>query len=329
MFEHKKMFSNLLILIILNLLRRDCVARLKDSPSMINGFVSGDDQNHIYYGALDLDTSSFDVWSTFSLIEIGNPNHLKYSVLPLTYDSYNDLIYIATLNDKNETKLSVIAGTNGALISTFTQIKQTIISLEFDIFQKKLFAHLQINEYQSSIVEIDTFNGTIKHCIGILNNFISTALSTYSPVTKQYFLIMIHSDQYLFIAFNTTNSTESMNTSIDFIPLNMRYDYKTSTIYMTYLNQPDHFISSIGILDQQTGHIDQHLAILTYNSNIHLMGVSTYDTAKDIYYTSIFSNEYNSTGMICIDTDREEIQSILLPKNITKTHGWFIKQLGY
>lgn len=323
------MFSNLILLIIFHIFTRDCVARLKDSSSTINGFVSGDDQNHIYYGAFDFDTSSFDVWSTFSLIEIGNPHHLKYSLLPLTYDSYNDLIYIATLNENNETQLSVIAGTNGALISSFTQIKQTIISLQFDLFEKKLFAHLQINDNQSSIVEIDTSNGTIKHSIGILNYSTPTALSTYSPVTKEYFLIMIQSNQYLFIAFNTTNSNTSIITSLDFTPLNLRCDYKTSTIYITYVNEPDHFISSIGILDQQTGHIQQNLGILTYNSNIHLMGVSAYDTAKDIYYTSIFTDQLNSTGILSIDIDRGEIEPIIFPTNITKTHGWFIQQFGY
>ena len=306
-----------------------CIGRMTDSSYVINGFVSGVDRNHIYYGSFDFDTSLFDVWSTFNIIEIGNLNQLKYSVLPLTYDSYNDLIYLASADvENNQSKLCVIAATNGALVATFNQIQQPIISLQFDNFQRKLFAHVEIHQSQSLIIEIDTNNGTIKRVIGTLNSLNATALSSYSPVSEEYFLMMIENEQYIFIAFNTNNVSDSKRTSLDFIPLNMRCDYKTSTIYITYIDQPDRFISSIGTLNQTTGHIDNYLGIVSRSTNLHLTAVSAYDMAQDIYYTSTVSNPLNSTGIIYIDTYRQEIQSRNLPNNITKTHGWFIKQFG-
>jgi hypothetical protein len=53
--------------------------------------------------------------------------------------------------------LSVINATTGYLIRTFNSIENYIISLQYDIFQKQLFAHIETDrEKVTQIVEIDT-----------------------------------------------------------------------------------------------------------------------------------------------------------------------------
>ncbi|CAF5164694.1 unnamed protein product, partial [Rotaria sp. Silwood1] len=113
----------------------------QDPPRILHGLFSDSDQTHVCYGSLNIDTSQFNIANSLNINDVGNPKNIKYPVLPLTYDPNNDVIYIAAPNNESKTILSVINATSGNLISTFKSISNTIISLQFDIFQKQLFAH--------------------------------------------------------------------------------------------------------------------------------------------------------------------------------------------
>lgn len=88
----------------------------------------------------------------------------------------------------NKTILSVINATTGHLLSTFGIISNTIISLQYDIFQKQLFAHLETNIENVTIIgEIDTTNGNLKEILEKIDNAQPTHISSYCPICRKYF----------------------------------------------------------------------------------------------------------------------------------------------
>lgn len=112
----------------------------KDASHTLGGLISDFDTGHIYYGSLDLDTLLFGNFSSLSVNDVGNPNNVKYSVLPLTSNPNDDVIYIAAPYNQNKTILSVIGATNGSHPSAIKSISYVAISLRYDTFQNKKVA---------------------------------------------------------------------------------------------------------------------------------------------------------------------------------------------
>lgn len=95
---------------------------------------------------------------------------------------------MSALNNRNQTLLSVINATTGTLLRTFDPIENYIISLQFDIFEKQLFAHIEIDHEQiSQIVEVDTMTGKFKQVLGTIRQAIPTYISSYCPICKKIF----------------------------------------------------------------------------------------------------------------------------------------------
>ncbi|CAF3061214.1 unnamed protein product [Rotaria sp. Silwood2] len=161
----------IIVILIITLIITSVNAAQQNPSNVLYGLFSDSDETHVYYGLLDLNTSQFDIFSSLNINDVGNPKNLKYSVVPLTYDPNNELVYMAAPDNNGKTILSVINATTGNLLSTFKTISNTIISLQYDNFQKQLFAHIETNfENVTVIGEIDTSNGNIKQILGIINN---------------------------------------------------------------------------------------------------------------------------------------------------------------
>ncbi|CAF5127833.1 unnamed protein product, partial [Rotaria magnacalcarata] len=130
-------------------------------------FGDRDKTDVVYYGYVDLDKSEYTILNTLNTDDVGNPRQRKYQILPLTYDPTNDIAFMAAVNNQNRTILSVLNATTGALLRTFNSIPNGIISLQYDIFNKKLFAHTETNvDNVTHIVEIDTNAGSFKQILG-------------------------------------------------------------------------------------------------------------------------------------------------------------------
>lgn len=316
------MLKGLLVFIVLSM----CSAQ-KATPHVLYGLFSGNDTNYVYYGSIDLDLQQFNKLNSLNIDVVGDPNRIKYSSLPFTYNPYADVVYMAASDRNDVTKLSVINAINGSLISVFTAISYPIVSLHYDIFQNKLFGHMIVDGSLSYIAEINTTDGTIKRLLKSFDASITTSISTYSPTTGEYFFTVTPSLQQTMIILNTNNPINYTTVPIDVSLKSMRFDYKTSSMYVAYVEEPDEFVSSIGILDRKKGDISVYIGNLAYDSNHLLTSISTYDIAKNIYYVSC-EHSTSSNGIIYIDIDTTEVTMTDLPESLTKSHGWFVKQFG-
>ncbi|CAF0996150.1 unnamed protein product [Rotaria sordida] len=282
----------------------------------------------IYYGFIDLDKSEYNIISTLNIDDIGNPRNRKYEILPLTYDPSNDIIFISAINNLNKTILSVINATTGSLLYTFNKIPYEIISLQYDIFNKKLFAHTETNnEYLTQIVEIDTNNGNLKQIFGQIYGVEPTDISTYCPICRKYFLIMFENDHYIYVEVNTSDDGGiSSNVSLNFSPFNIIFNYKTFTIYSTYINQTDRNILQIGILNRTSGCISQVIETISNPTHFVLTKFSTFDIENNLYYISNIVTQPFSREIIYINVNTSQTMRISLPNTDYNFYAWFIKQ---
>ncbi|CAF1252858.1 unnamed protein product [Rotaria sordida] len=303
-------------------------ATRQDPSNVLYGLFSDSDETHVHYGLLDLDTSQFNIFSSLSINDVGNPKNVKYSVVPLTYDPNNDVVYMAAPSNNSKTILSVINATTGNLLSTFETISNTIISLQYDIFQKQLFAHIETNfENVTLIGEIDTNNGNIKQILGTINNTKPTHMSSYCPICRKYFLIMIEDKDFIYVGVNTSNSGGvDWKAIINFPPISIKFDYKTFTMYATYINQTDGITSSLGILNRTLGGISKVIGIISQHPEIYVTSLSAYDVAQNIYYASKQLSFPSYSGVSYINVNTSEEKSILLTKTKYNSYAWFIKQ---
>ena len=309
------MMKIFVILIITSVTISKCVVR-EDLSHVLHGLFSDSDETHVYYGSLDLDASQFNIFSSLSINDVGNPKNIKYPVLPLTYNPNNGVVYMAAPNSQNKTILSVINATNGKLITTFTSVSNPIISLQYDIFQKQLFAHIETDHENVTLIgEIDTNNGSVKQILGTINDIKPTHMSSYCPICRKYFLIMMEDQQFVYVGVNTSNlGGIDWKVVISFTPISIRFDYKTFTMYTTYLNQTDDIISSIGILNRTIGGISQVVGIISDDSSIVATTHSAYDIAEKIYYTSIHSTwPFPTEGVSYVNTNTSEERWVLFP----------------
>ena len=321
------MYRNIMMKLLLILFIVSAV-KAADPSHILHGLFSDSDQTHVCYGTLNFNTSQFNIISKLDINDVGNPKNIKYSVLPLTYDPNADVVYMAAPANDKQTILSVINAVNGKLISTYKTLKNSIISLQYDIFQKQLFAHIDSDkENVTSIIEIDTSNGEIKQTLATIHDMKPTHISSYSPICRKYFLTMIDGQYSTYVAVNTSNSGGTDGkTQLNFSQISMRFDYKTFTMYATYINVSVHFVSSVGVLDQSKGAISKVVGDINDDPNVVVTSLSTYDIAKGIFYASIELTGPIVLGVSYVNVDESDVKLILLPKANYFSYGWFIKQ---
>lgn len=317
----------LLFLFIVSTVKTICLAK-QSSAHILHGLFSDSNQTHVSYGTLNFNTSQFHISSKLDINDVGNPKNVKYSILPLTYDPNADVVYMAAPDNKNQTILSAINAENGKLLSTYKTIENTIISLQYDIFQKQLFAHIETDkENVTSIIEIDTNTGKIKQILGTISNMKPTHISSYCPICRKYFLILIGGERFTYVGVNTSNSGGvDFKVPINFSPISMRFDYKTFTMYATYINTSISLVSSLGILDRSIGGISKDVANIYEDPNIVVTSLSAYDIAEKIFYASTELTGPFMPGVSYVDVDTSQSEMILLPKANYFSYGWFIKQ---
>ncbi|CAF1057023.1 unnamed protein product [Rotaria sordida] len=316
-----------LLFFIIFVVISNCLAE-QDPPRILHGLFSDSDQTHVCYGSLNIDTSQFNITNSLNINDVGNPKNIKYPLLPLTYDPNNDVIYMAAPNNESKTILSVINATSGNLISTFKSISNTIISLQFDIFQKQLFAHIEtVNENVTLLAEIDTNNGNIKEVLGTIQDSKPTHMSSYCPICRKYFLMMIEDQQFVYVGVNTSNQGGvDWKAKINYSPISMKFDYKTFTMYTTYINVTERVVSSIGILNRTLGGISKVVGIISEDPELTVTSLSAFDIGEKIFYASIQLSWPLYEGISYVDVDTSQADRILLTKTQYNSYGWFVKQ---
>ncbi|CAF1447379.1 unnamed protein product [Adineta ricciae] len=321
------MMKVLVVLFVLSSIKTICLAK-QDPPHILHGLFADSDQSHVCYGTFNFDTSQFNITNKIDINIVGDPRNVKYHVLPLTYDPNADVVYMAAPDKNKQTILSVINAVDGKLLSTYQTIKSTIISLQYDIFQKQLFAHIETDqENVTSIVEIDTSDGNIKQTMGTVENLKATHISSYCPICRKYFLMMNDDQGFMYVGVNTSNSGGvDWKTKINFSPLSIKFDYKTFTMYATYINVSVHFVSSVGILDRSKGGISKDVGNIYEDPNIAVTSLSAFDFQEKIYYASTKLTGPVVPGVSYVKVDGSDSRVILLPKANYYSYGWFIKQ---
>lgn len=315
-------------IIVCAILKSACPARLKDLSTVLHGFFSSSDPTSISYASFDLQSQQFNNIGSLSINDVGNPKNLKYSNLPMAYDPNHDIIYIAAPVNPNVTILSAINAASGQLSQTFKMTRISIVSLQYNIFQNRLYAHLEYPNTTTFIGEIDTDKGTIINHFADLVNFNATPISSYCPISEEYFLMMSLGESYYFIVVSTNIQTSYSTIPINFIPVNMRYDYKTSSMYTVYADQPDQFIASIGMFNRMTGRISEFYQVLNIDPSIHLTSLTAYDISQRIYYTLTQSSNSTSKGVYWIQLDSPFEHRAYFPSNVLNSYGWFVKMFG-
>lgn len=316
-------------LVLLLLVANSVLASKTDQAPVLHGiFHSATDDTHIYYGFLDLDIGELNVLSILDIKDVGNPKYRKYSAVPLTYDPNNDVVYMAATTDQNQTVLSYFNASSGVLLGKFNSIPNSIISLQFDIFQKQLFAHMQTNVEDSSVVvEINTNDGSIKRTLAKIDNADPTDVSSYCPICRKYFLMVRQNQQSVYVGIDSTDvGGISWQSPVNFEPLSMRFDYKTFTMYTAYINTTQQFTSTIGILNRTIGGIDQVVGTISTNSSLFVTSLSAFDIAEKVYYSSdIFVYPY-SLGISWTSVNDTKVNTISLSALTYTPYAWFVKQ---
>ncbi|CAF1368639.1 unnamed protein product [Rotaria sp. Silwood1] len=305
-----------------------CKSKQEDQH-VIHALFGDRTQNDIvYYGFVDLDKSEYNIINTLKVNDVGNPRKRKYQILPSAYDPSNDIVFMSAINDQNKIILSLINATTGILLHTFDSIPNEIISLQYDIFNKKLFAHTETNDKNlTQIVEIDTNTGNFKDILGQISGARPTDMSTYCPICKKYFLIMFENNHYTYVAVNTTDGGGiSWRVPLNFSPLSIRFTYKTFLMYSVYINRTHETTSQIGIIDRTTGSIGKVVGTISNQTNLLVTRLSAFDIANSLYYTSDIMIRPFSNGISYVNVNTSETNRISLPKTNYNFYAWFIKQ---
>ena len=299
-----------------------------DPSRILHGVFSDSNTTQIYYGSVNFDTETFNIFSSLNVRDVGDPRRSKYSVLPLTYDPNDDVIFMAAPNNDKQTILSVINATTGNLIRTFKSISNTIISLQFDIFQKQLFSHVESEKENTTLlVEIDLNNGNIKQILATIQNSKATYISSYCPICRKYFLIMIEDQSIVYVGVNTSNQGGiDWKSKLDYSPMSIRFDYKTFTMYSTYVNVSIGYVSSIGILDRMSGKISKNVGIISDSPDVGITSLSAFDIEQKIYYASITLDSVFPRGISYVDVENSQSAQNFFPKAQYNSHAWFVKQ---
>ncbi|CAF0940428.1 unnamed protein product [Didymodactylos carnosus] len=316
-------------LITIIILVATSISEARQEPThLVHGLFDNSDQTHVFYGSLDLDIPQFNIFNSLSINDVGDPSKGKYPVTPFTYDPNNDVAYMAAPNNQNRTILSVINATSGALLSNFSSIPNTIVSLQYDIFQKQLFAHTETDsENVTQVVEIDTASGNVKQILGAIRGAKPTHISSYCPICRKYFLIVLQDQDFVYLAVNTSDGGGiSWEAVMNFTPVSMRFDYKTFTMYTAYINHTDDISSLVGIINRTLGGISKVVGTISDDPSLVVTSLSAYDVAENIYYASDVLSWPYSAGVSYVNVNTSQGKWIPLARDRYNSHAWFVKQ---
>ena len=299
----------------------------ENASHILHGLFYDDNLNFVRYGSMNLDTKQLKIINSLNIDEIGNPQKDKYGVIPLTYDPTNDIIYISAPNSENRPILSAINATTGVILSKLTSMNNSIISLQYDIFQQELFAHIETDEENTTeIIQIDPNDGKIKQVLGRILRAKATHLSSYCPICRKYFLFVEQNNSFVYIGVNSTEGGGiSWQTPINIHPIDIKFSYKTFTMYTLYLNQTDRFFY-IGILNRTIASIGEILAKITDDRTINVTVPAAYDVAQNIFYSFTLSTSEMTKGISYVNLNTSDVKSINLGKEKFTPYGWFVKQ---
>lgn len=320
---HKLLLTFLLLTIV-------CIQRSEQDNQRTIHTLFGDiyRADVFYYGYVNLDKAEYVILNTLNIDNVGNPRLRKYQILPLAYDPTNDIVYMSAMNNQNQTLLSALNATTGNLLHTYDPMFNGIVSLQYDIFHQKLVAHMETNvENVTVLVEIDVNTGKPKQTLGEISGAKPTDISSYCPICRKYFLIFRENDHFSYVAINTTDGGGvSWRVPLNFAPLNMRFTYKTFTMYCAYINQTDKVSSQIGILDRTSGSISKVVGTISTRTNYITTRLSTFDIANSTYYISDIITHPYSRGISSLNVNTTEINRVALPDTNYNFYAWFIKQ---
>ena len=302
----------------------------QNSSHLLHGlFESGNASSpFIHYGIFNVEAKQFTLISSLNIDDVGNPLHRRFFT-PLAYDPNTDVIYMSAPNKQNQTLLSVINATTGSRLRTYNPMENSIISLQYDIFQKQLFAHIETGrEMETQVVEIDTNNGKIKEVLGTISQALPTQASSFCPICKKYFLIVREQDHYAYVAVNSTDGGGvSWRTPLDIRPISMHFDYKTFTMYTVYVNESDTARFQLGILNRTIGSIGKVIKTFGTSGKIAISSVSTYDVAENFFYSLLISfSSPISLDLSYVNVNTADGNDIELPRDARLPLAWFIKQ---
>jgi hypothetical protein len=316
------------IFLILFLLISICESQ-QDPSLLVHGLFSDNSENItlIYYGTYNVNNSQFTIINSLKVDDVGNPRHQRYDVTPIAYDPNTDVIYMSAIKNHNETLLSVIDATTGSLLKTYS-MENHIVSLQFDIFGKQLFAHVETDhEQESQIVEIDTTTGKFKQVLGTIREAIPTHVSSFCPICKKYFLMVRQAGHHIYIGVNSTDGGGiSWQTPIDVDPVSIHFDYKTFTMYTVYYNESATDVYRLGILNRTIGGIGKEIATLTRGGNVAVSSVSAYDIYADMFYSLIVTLSPPALEISYVNVNTSDAKEIPLLRNAYIPYTWFIKQ---
>ncbi|CAF1438901.1 unnamed protein product [Rotaria sordida] len=152
-------------------------------------------------------------------------------------------------------------------------------------------------------------------------------MSTYCPIGRKYFLIMLENDHYIYVAINTTDGGEiGWRVPLNFCPLSIRFTYKTFLMYAAYINRTHETTSQIGIIDRITGSIGKVVVTISNQTNLLVTRFSAFDIANNLYYASDIMIRPFSNGISYLNVNTSETERIALPKTNYNFYAWFIKQ---
>lgn len=293
------------------------------SSKILHGIFHDNDLAFVRYGSIDLNTKQFLLINSLNIKEVGDPQKTKYGITPLTYDPNNDVIYMAGSQNGNKAILTRINATTGQLLTRFNAMDQVIISLEYDIFQRELFAHVETDqENVTEIVQIDENNGKIKLILGRIVQAQATHIASYCPICRKYFLLVRESNTYTYIGVNSTDGGGiSWRSPIDFHPIDMKFDYKTFTMFTLFINQTDQLFY-LGILNRTIGGIGQTIARISADPKTNVTSPTTFDFDENIFYSLTLTNSVK--GISCVNTNTSDVKAISLDQYTP--YAWFIKQ---
>jgi hypothetical protein len=289
----------------------DCARQ--DAQHVVHGFLyHNNDDSHVYYGSLDLNTSQFIVNVPLHIDDVGNPKYRKYSVLPTGYDPSNDLVFLAAPMNDSRSKLSVVNATSGVLLRTFEPMSNTIVSLQYDIFRHQLFANVETNtDRTTQIVEIDTDSGVVKRVLATINDAQPTDIASYCPICRKYFVMFKQDRQFVYIGVDVNDTGAiSWRTPMDFNPTSIRFDYKTLNMYTAFINQTGSVTSAIGTVNRTSGSIGQVIGTISNDSALIVTGLSAFDVANKFYYVSTVSTSLFSSGISYVNVNTRTCTSI-------------------
>ena len=298
----------------------------QNSSHIVHGlFVSRNTSSPlIHYGTYAIDNKQFTLINSLHVDQVGDITRREFN--PLTYDPNTDVVYIVGLSKQNHSLLSVINATTGVLLKTFNPFENEIFSLQYDIFQKQLFAQMDTGrEMELQVIEIDTSTGKIKRVLATIPQASPSQVSSYCPICRKYFFMIRDRDNFTYVGVDSTDAGGvSWRTPIDVRPSSIHFDYKTFTMYIAFTNKTERARFQLGMLNRTIGTVGN--IIYTFDERHIPTPVSAFDIAEKLYYSFILSFQPLDFEASYVNVNTGAGQQVQVPRETPVAIGWFVKQ---